>query len=215
MDSQGTTQTIDRQEGAATFAGIDSQPERLKAILAANAELDREKVIFRNHREQVEASLMRHPLTTEKAFGYFGLLLGLFPPAAIFIQFLKDGAVPGTVVLLIFVNLICAGAGYLSGRLVGKLAAVTETYSWNKMLLILPLLGMLWGNIAGGAGGIFVFIIGAFFGAFFGAIVGAVAIPAFTIFHRLLKRGEMIEQKHFLPLAFGVTLIISAFILSL
>ena len=215
MDSQGTSKTITHQHGTDSFTGFDSHQERLNAILAANAEIDREKLTFRNQQERVEASLMRHPITTEKAFGYFGLLLGLFPPAAICIQFLKNNPDPGMVALLIFVNLICAGAGYLSGRLIGKMVAVIENYSWHKMLLILPLLGMLWGNIAGGAGGIFIFIIGAFFGALFGAIIGSIAIPVFTIFHRLLKRGEMIERKHLLPLAFGVTFVVSAFILSL
>jgi hypothetical protein len=69
--------------------------------------------------------------------------------------------------------------------------------------------------VTGAAGGIFIFIIGALFGAILAAMVGSIAVPAFTIFHRLLKRGEMIERKHFLPLAFGITFIITAFILGL
>ena len=215
MDSTGKSQTITHRQNTASFAGVDSHEERLTAILAANAESDRQWKMFRKPQEQLEASLMSKPVSTEKAFAYFGLLLGLFPPAAIFVQFLKDNNDPGILALLIFVNLVCSGAGYLSGKLIGKMVAVVETYSWHKMLLILPLLGMLWGNLAGGAGGIFIFGIGLFFGAFFGAIVGSIAIPAFTIIHRFLKRGESIERKHFLPLAFGVTLIISAFILGL
>ena len=83
------------------------------------------------------------------------------------------------------------------------------------MLLTLPFIGMLWGIMAGGAGGVFIFIVGAFAGAFFAAIIGSLAIPAFTIFHRLLKQGEMIEQNDFLPLAFGISLTISALILGL
>ena len=65
------------------------------------------------------------------------------------------------------------------------------------MILALPFLGLLWGIVSGGAGGIIVFIIGAFFGALLGGIVGSVALPAFTILHRSLKKGEMIELKHF------------------
>jgi hypothetical protein len=58
-------------------------------------------------------------------------------------------------------------------------------------------------------------VIGAFFGAFLGAAVGSVALPTFTIFHRLLKKGDKLDSQHFLPLAFGVTLIICAFILGM
>jgi hypothetical protein len=69
--------------------------------------------------------------------------------------------------------------------------------------------------MAGGAGGIIIFGVGAFFGAMVGSLVGSVALPFFSIFHRLLKRGDKIESKHFLPLAFGIAFIISAFFLGL
>lgn len=184
-------------------------------ILAANAEILREKTLFRNSREELESALMKKPLTTEKAFAYFGLLLGIFPPASIFFKLLQHNIEPGIVLLFVFVNLVCAAAGYFSGRLIGKMVFNVERYSWNKMLPTLPLIGILWGIIAGGSGGIFIFVIGAVFGAAIAAMVGSVAVPAFAIFHRLLKRGEMIEQKHFLPLAFGVALTVSALILGL
>lgn len=83
------------------------------------------------------------------------------------------------------------------------------------MVLALPFIGLLWGGVAGAAGGIVVFIFGAFFGAILGGMVGSVALPLFTIFHRLLKKGESIERKHFLPLAFGITFIICGFIFGL
>lgn len=83
------------------------------------------------------------------------------------------------------------------------------------MLLALPFVGILWGILAGGAGGIIIFVVGAVFGAMLGAAVGSVALPVFAIFHRLLKTGEFIDRRQFLPLAFGITLIISAFILGL
>lgn len=184
-------------------------------ILAANAEISLEKLNFQSRREEFEAALMKKPLTTAQAFSYFGLLLGIFPPAAIFFQTLRHNSEPGFIILFVFVNLVCAAAGYFSGKLIGNFISSVERQSWSRMLLILPFIGMLWGIIAGGAGGIFIFVIGAFIGAITAAMVGSVAIPAFTIFHRLLKRGEMIEQKHFLPLAFGISLIISAFILGL
>lgn len=158
---------------------------------------------------------MKNPLTTEKAFACFGFLLGLFPPAAIFLKMFHDKVEPGIVILFVFVNLVCAAAGFSAGKLIGRMISTAENYSWNKMLPLLPLIGILWGILAGGIGGIFIFVIGAIFGAFIAAVVGSVAIPVFTIFHRLLKRGEMIELKHFLPLAFGLALTISAFILGL
>ncbi len=83
------------------------------------------------------------------------------------------------------------------------------------MLLVSPFVGMCWGILAGGAGGTIIFVVGALVGALLGAIVGALALPIFTVFHRLLKRGDQIEEKHFLPLAFGITLVISAFVLGL
>ena len=83
------------------------------------------------------------------------------------------------------------------------------------MVLALPFVGILWGVIAGGAGGAIIFIVGAFFGALLGASVGGFALPFFVIFHRLFKSGDKIDRKHFLPLAFGVSFIISAFFLGL
>ena len=113
------------------------------------------------------------------------------------------------------VNLIAAVVGYFSGKVVGKLVGELEKMSWTSMLLILPFLGLLWGILAGGAGGIIIFIVGAIFGAAIGGAVGAAALPAFTVFHRLLKKGDLIEGRQFLPIAFGVTFVICAFILGL
>jgi hypothetical protein len=90
-----------------------------------------------------------------------------------------------------------------------------EARSWSVMLLLAPLIGLTWGIISGGAGGVIIFVIGALFGAILGGAVGMVALPAFAVFHRLLKRGDMIERRHFLPLAFGITFTICSFILGL
>jgi hypothetical protein len=105
--------------------------------------------------------------------------------------------------------------GFFSGRVIGRIAFELEKSSWSYMLSALPFIGMLWGILAGGAGGVIIFVVGAFFGAALGAAVGSVALPAFTVFHRLLKRGDELDRKHFLPIAFGITFIISAFILGL
>ena len=163
---------------------------------------------------------MKNPLSTEKSYAYFGILLGTFPPAAFFIRLLsdtrswrgEDAWVLGVVAIVILISSV---VGFFSGKLIGKIVREAEKLSWTKMVLILPLIGILWGMISGGAGGIIIFVIGAVFGAFLGAVVGSFALTLFTVFHRLLKRGDQIEKKHFLPLAFGISLIISAFMLGL
>ena len=181
-----------------------------------NAEISRGQAMYRTRREELEAGMMSHPMPVKKAFAYFGLMLGAFPPAAIFSKFFSRGSEEiGLFLFLLLINLVCSAAGYFSGKLIGKMVWEMENRSWNLMLLALPFIGMLWGFIAGGAGGVLFFVIGAFFGAAIAAMVGAVAVPAFAVFHRLLKKGEMIERNQFLPLAFGISLIISAFILGL
>jgi hypothetical protein len=162
---------------------------------------------------------MESPIKTDKAFAWFGLLLGTFPPMALFSKFifqnLRYSDDYWVVALLVFVNIVCGTVGYFSGKLIGKIVAEVEKFSWSAMLLLLPFIGILWGIMSGGAGGIFIFIIGAIFGAMIAAMVGGVALPIFTIFHRILKKGDVIDRNQFLPLAVGITLIISAFLLGL
>lgn len=175
-------------------------------------------MLYRSEQEKLEAELMRRPLDTNRAFSLFGLMLGALPPAAIFIKFLSESAdfrpenlwVVGVILII---NLVTATVGYFSGKLIGKMIKEAETYPWWLMILLLPFIGMFWGVMAGGAGGAIVFLVGALFGAMFGAMVGGAALPVFTVFHRLLKKGDSIELKHFLPLSVGITLVICAFIL--
>lgn len=176
--------------------------------------------MFRSEREEAEAALMTAPLSSEKTFAYFGLLLGVFPPAAFFARFLIDTRTFESdnfwlLGVALLVNSIAAGIGYKSGRFIGRTVANLERASWTKMLLALPFVGAFWGILAGGASGAIVFLFGAFVGAALGAAVGAFALPFFAVFHRLLKRGDCIEGKLFLPLAFGIAFIISAYILGL
>ena len=178
--------------------------------------------MFRTEREHLEAELMKSPLGTEKALAYFGAMLGLFPPFALFSRFLFENFKTPTasddfwiIPLLLFVNFVCMVVGYFSGKMVGKIVVELEKHSWSSMLLTMPFIGVLWGIITGAAGGIFIFVIGAFAGAAVAAAVGAVALPAFTIFHRWLKRGDSIEEKHFFPIALGISCIITALILGL
>ena len=218
------TQTITYQPNFDSTSNYDRDGEltrqRLDALLAVNAATAREKFLYRSEQEKTEAALMRNPLSTKQAYAWFGLLLGTFPPAAIFTRFLIDsrGLSDGDLWILgviAIVNVISAVVGYFSGKLIGKIVGELEKTSWLPMIFALPFVGILWGILAGGAGGVIIFIIGAFFGALLGSAVGSIALPAFTIFHRLLKKGDMIDRKHFLPLAFGITFIICGFILGL
>jgi hypothetical protein len=188
--------------------------------LRLNAEIAREKASFHTENERIEAQLMKSPITTEKAVAYFGAMLGLFPPFAIFSRFLFEHFrnVSSSddfwlIPLLLFVNIVCTVTGYFSGKIVGKIISELEKTSWTGMLMALPFIGILWGIITGMTGGVFIFVIGALFGATVAAAVGCLALPAFTVFHRLMKKGDLIEEKHFFPIALGITSVITAFIL--
>ena len=194
--------------------------ERLDWLLAANAEIASRKSRFHSAREETEAMLIKNPLSGRQAFAYFGLLLGTFPPAAIFARLLSDAGNFRSEDLWLLgvaaiINLISGIVGYFSGRMIGKIVTQLEKQSWTRMILALPFLGILWGVLAGGAGGVIVFGIGAIFGALLGAAVGSAALPVFAIFHRLLKKGDQIDRRQFMPLAFGVTFIVCAFVLGL
>ena len=219
------TQTITYQPNR--FGAFETQSgddeltrQRLDALLKINAEIAREKEMFASDREKLEAEMMAHPISTEKAFSYFGALLGALPPAAFFTRFMLDtkgfrGEDAWLIGVFAIVNVVSAVVGYFSGRLIAKMVKNLEKTSWTTMILALPFVGIIWGMMSGGAGGAVILLFGAIFGAILGGMVGSFALPVFTIFHRLLKKGDQIERKHFLPLAFGITFIISAFMLGL
>ena len=194
--------------------------ERLNALLSVNAEIARDKHLFRDDRERLEAAGMSYPISPAKAFSYFGLLIGALAPAAIFARLLWDSGglrleSAWLLILVVLTNITSAIVGFFSGRIVGRTVAYLHGLSLSRSLVLLPFLGLLWGMIAGGVGGVFMFVIGAVFGAMLGGIVGAVALPLFALLHRTMKRGEMIDRRHFLPIGFGVTLTICSFILGL
>ncbi len=163
---------------------------------------------------------MSNPLSVEKSFSYFGLMLGSILPASIILKVVIDngnlsGEDLGFLMLFAVANVGSAIAGYFSGKNIGKIIFELEKTSWHRMLLIVPFVGILWGLISGGAGGLFLFVIGALFGGILGGMVGGIALPAFTVLHRILKRGDKIESKYFYPIGFGITFTISALIFGL
>ena len=219
-----TTKTIDRRTniGLAQSSPFceDDVFERLDSLLELNLSKAKENTLFRTEREKFESELIKNPLNTENSFAYFGLLIGLFTPLAMITRFLIDAGGIQNEQAVFFaisfaVNAVSAVVGYFSGKIVGKIVREVETFSWLRMMLILPFVGSLWGAVSGGAGGLFVLVFGAVFGAMLGGMVGFAALPIFAIFHRLLKKGDIIERNQFLPVAFGVTFAICGFILGL
>ena len=189
--------------------------EQLNALLAANAETARNRAVTLD--DQFEIAKMARPLSYEAAYRCLGLMLGSLPPATIFLLYARNAfhVEPWAVLLLCWVTIVTSAAGYSSGNMAGKAARRIGRLSRSARALVLPIIGFMWGYVCGAAGGVFVFVIGAFVGAIIGGVVGAVAMTAFYPLHKLVSTAGTIEQKHLLPIATGVTLTICALIVQL
>lgn len=169
--------------------------------------------------EQLEAKLLKNPISTESAVSQLGLFTGLIPTSALFISFALMAAgpfEPGAIAIVLMIVAAVAttsAVGYYSGPYFGKALKDMEQRSWPLMLATLPFIGMTWGLLAGSLGGIFLFGIGAIFGGVIGSVVGTIVLTAFGIAHRILKKDDMIESNQFLPLAIGINAVIVAFVL--
>lgn len=200
----------------------DEEVERGIAFLVAeNEEFDRKRALYRTGREEFEAELMRNPLTARQAYGYLGLFLGIFPPAAFFYQingyglerYLSRG-LGLEFFLFLFMNVICAVVGWKMAQCMGNSAVLLERSSWSKMLVTIPLVALLWAATTGFAGGVIMFFFGGFAGAALAMMVAVPSFLAFSIIHRSLERGLLVERAHVLPVAMGIALTISAFIIA-
>lgn len=201
-----------------TWKSFDA--DRLNQLLAANAEIAKRRAIFRSDREEFEASAMKRPLTAEKAFAYLGLTLGSLGPFSIILSFIlqMNRFEPGQALfvgLALLATVATAAIGYGTGKAVGRMIVSLRSRSWPTFIALSVLLGVAWGGISGGLGGIFLFVIGGLFGSIIGAMSAGIVLPVFAIAHRLLASGDLIETKHFLPVAFGSVLTLCAFILGL
>ena len=189
----------------------------LNVLYEANKRIAQNKAFYPTHQSKIEASSLSLKLDFKKTYAYLGLMLGIFPPASFFALFIAESNAPPEIwiaALLMGVNAVTAFVGYFFGKVVGSLLHDRDDRSISFYILFLPFLGFLWGAIAGAVGGVFLFIIGAFFGALIGGTVGMIALPAFYVMHRLLKHGEYLELKYFLPVSTGIVYSISAVILS-
>lgn len=205
------------QPDAISSFDTDTQT-RLARLEAENLAFLKEQSLYKTAEERNEAMMMKSPLSTADAAKYFGAMLGMFPPFAVFCKlFLTDLSFvkPETIFFIVAGTVLCTFTGWFAGKVCARAIASSELNNWNLMILCSPLIGILWGIIAGGLGGLIFFILGAIPGAVIAAMVGAAAFPAFMILHKMLKKGELIEEKHFFPISLGITLTITAFILGL
>ncbi|HVG31725.1 MAG TPA: hypothetical protein VM911_01535 [Pyrinomonadaceae bacterium] len=165
--------------------------------------------------------MMRRPVSIEKAYALFGLLLGALPSAAIFLKLFGSHSsvlqtlVSGWTLLFLLSSIACGLAGRFIGSKLSQTVEVLERSSWSIQLFTAPFLGTVWGATTGALGGLILFYFGAIFGAIFAAPVGLLAFMLFMPLHRLLSHGGMIEAQHLWPLACGVTLTMTALILGL
>jgi hypothetical protein len=203
-------------KGGGMYARTDyiQTNQRLNYWLALNAETARRHSMFRTEAEKRAYQMMSRPLNSEETFATLGGFLGTFTPASIYLKiyFSNAGSMGWVLGMFVLANIITAFAGYYLGALIGKIARMTEEKDWITMTVFLFFLGGAWGAVSGFIGGLIILIIGAFVGGFFGLFVGAAALPIFTIFHRILSVRGYIDRRQAIPLAAGISLIISAYI---
>lgn len=200
-------------------AGSD-ESARLNWLLAENEREAERRRLFRTVQEEEQLLLMTHPLSVQQAFERFGMLLGGFPPAAIFYKIFGHGlshSKPALefILLLLAMNAVCCLAGRYFGSRLSRMVASIERDCWSLMIFESSIVGVLWGLGAGAAGGLLFFGFGAIAGAICAIAVGTIAFGLFVPLHRLFARGGMIDARHFWPLACGVVISITALILGL
>ena len=210
------------ETATATFAPANDPCARLNWLTHWNAEAEQHLRLFRNAREEEQLRLMRRPVASRVAYARFGLLLGAFVPAALFYRMFNYGIDPRgsdaaqlfMPLLLLAMNVVCGLMGWRMGAACGSRIDDYERTSWHRMCICAAGLGALWGLTTGALGGILFFGIGSLFGAFIALPFGMLGFLLFTLLHRLMARGGMIDARHLWPLACGVVLTITALILS-
>ena len=193
--------------------------QRLKHFLRLNTEIAREKALFRNDEEKREALLMTRPMDSRQAFGTFGGMVALLPPLALVLKIsVLDGfhRPNGLILLITAAALVASIVAYKLGRgyVPGAVRYVSE-FSFPNRVALWAIIGLFWGAISGAAGGLVIVLVGSIFAGIAGGIVGAIAVPIMVALHSSMRAGDLIETKHFLPIAFGITLSICAFVLGL
>jgi hypothetical protein len=201
---------------------VPAPATRLQQLEAAIAASEQRAQRFRDAREETEMLLLRRPLTNERAYQLFGLLLGTLPPAAIVLRCAlwsatREHDLSALGFILLFglpITIICALMGRFMGRRLADMMARAERRHWCVTILYALGAGNVWACATGATGGAIVFIIGALFGLACALPFGLAGFLLFAICHRLLARGGMIDARHFWPVACGIALVSAALILS-
>lgn len=193
---------------------------RLGWLMHENHRISRERSMYRDERERIEAESMRRPIKVSSAYRWFGLMLGSFPPAALIAKAAANSSrfeaeAFGFALLIVIAGLLAGAAGYLSGKLTAKTVKRAENFSFPNRVALIAFVGMTWGIACGAAGGLVIFILGAIPAAFVGGVTAAVSLPIFATLLSSVRRGEKVALGHFLPISTGIVLTISAFILGL
>ena len=171
--------------------------------------------------DQEEIMMMRRPVSMQRAYALFGMLLGTFPPAAIFFRVFgselsrQQFFLSRWVLLILAMNVVCCLAGRFFGSKMGLMLKGSERRSRTQKFLLSLFAGWCWALGTGAAGGFVFYGFGAIFGALFAIPVGLLAFALFTPLHRSFAHGGMIEARHLWPLACGVTMTLTALILGL
>lgn len=193
---------------------------RLGWLIAENHRIAREKALYRNDRERLEALTMRGRLKISQAYRWFGFLLGSVTPAAIVAKALANDVTIGNdellfTMLITLAGLLAGTAGYFSGKLAAKTVERAKKFSLPNRAAVIAFVGMTWGIACGAVGGLLIFLIGAIPAAFIGGITAAATLPIFATLLDLARRGDQVGLSHFLPISLGIVLSIAAFILGL
>lgn len=218
MDKTSTHLKENRQSGDPALV---ESAARLEILLTENEKFAKKRAKNFTAREAQEMALIKNPIDATQAFAVLGLLTGSIPTTAIFLKLLLEGSggmEPAAMALAIFVVFSVAAtsaAGFYSGKLVGQIVSDLERRPWIVMLAALPFVGAVWGLLSGAAGGFILFGFGALVGGTIGGIVGSAVLSSFGVLHRILKKGDTMERSQFIPVAFGITVAVAAFILGL
>lgn len=200
------------------LASRSGEGKGIESLLRENEQNEIKKRRFEVFGKGLSLKPGQYSIGSADAFARFGLMLGTFPPMALFSKAVFKTHGDDSFVIAAFaivMNLICLIVGYRAGKLVASISDKATAFSWPVFILVMPLAGILWGIITGGAGGLIVFGIGALFGAIIASAVGALSFGIFSALYRLLKKEEAIDAGHFYPLAAGAALAPAAFILGL
>ena len=161
---------------------------------------------------------MSAPIDSKKAIGYFGILLGTLPPFALLLKVVGETAPVGPssslfIALLAVASVVTGLTGYASRKFVASAVESSSHFRLPNRIVALSVIGLAWGAASGAVGGLFLFVIGSIFAGIVGGVIGAVTLPLLIGLRSFVRHGDLVEMRHFLPIAFGITLTLCALIL--